>query len=153
MSESKTILEIVTDFLRQDQWPFVPLGDQPLLHTNFKGHNGQWSCVAQAREEMSQFVFYSVCPVSVPEHKRLAMAEFITRANYGMVMGNLEMDMSDGEVRYKTSIDVEGDRLSPALVRQVIYTNVVTMDQYLPGIMSVIYGQMSPLESIAQVER
>jgi hypothetical protein len=52
----------------------------------------------------------------------------------------------------KTSIDVEGDRLSAALIKQVVYTNVTMMDEYLPGILSVIYGNVSPAEAIAQIE-
>jgi len=44
--------------------------------------------------------------------------KFLTRANYGMMIGNFEMDFTDGEIRYKTSIDVEGDKLSSALIKR-----------------------------------
>lgn len=47
-----------------------------------------------------------------PENKRLAVAEILTRANLGMIIGNLELAFVDREIRYKTSIDVEGDRKS-----------------------------------------
>ena len=72
--------------------------------------------------------------------------------NYGVVIGNFEMNFYDGEIRYKTSIDVEGDRLTPALVKHLIYTNVATMDKYLPGIMSMIYGNLSAEEAISRIE-
>ncbi|MBC7340390.1 MAG: YbjN domain-containing protein [Firmicutes bacterium] len=97
-------------------------------------------------------MFYSVCPVNVPEGKRLAVAEYLTRANYGLVIGNFEMDFRDGEVRYKTSIDVEGAEIAPALVRNLVYANVITMDRYLPGLLGVIYGNLTPEQAIAQVE-
>ena len=80
------------------------------------------------------------------------MAEFITRANYGMIVGSFEMDYGDGEVRYKTSIDVEGDRLSLGLVRQLVYINVLMMDRYLPGIMKVAYGDVDPAAAIDSIE-
>jgi hypothetical protein len=101
---------------------------------------------------VDQFVFYSVSPVNVPEHKRPEIAEFITRANYDMVIGNFEMDYGDGEVRFKTSIDVEGTELTPELLKPLLYANVLMMDQYLPGIMSVIYADVSPETAVAQVE-
>ncbi len=50
----------------------------------------------------------------------MAVAEFITRANFGIVIGNFEIDFSDGEIRYKTSIDVEGDRPSFALIKRLV---------------------------------
>ena len=76
--------------------------------------------------------------MNAPGERMAAVAEFITRANYGLIIGNFELDFSDGEIRYKTSLDVEGDRLSQALIKQLVYTNVLTMDQYLPGILAVL---------------
>ena len=146
------ILEAVEKFFTEDEWPYSQLDGRPTLRTAFKGDSGGWNCYAQAREKQEQFMFYSVCSSNVPKEKRLAMAEFLTRANYGLIIGNFEMDFSDGEVRYKTSIDVEDDRLSVALIKNLVYANVLTMDRYLPGVMSIIYGDVSPAQAIAQME-
>jgi len=146
------ILNTAIDFFQQDEWAFTQIEDQPILRLGFQGENGQWNCYAQAREEQSQLLFYSICPVKAPEGKRMAVAELLTRANYGMFIGNFELDFSDGEIRYKTSIDVEGSQLSPALVKPLVYANVLMMDRYLPGIMSVIYGNVSPAEAVAKAE-
>jgi hypothetical protein len=118
----------------------------------FQGKNGKWTCYAKARTEKAQFVFYSICPVSVPESKRLAIAEFIARANYGTIIGNFELDFVSGEIRYKTSIDVEGSTLFFPQMKQLVYTNVMMMDEYLPGIMSVIDGDVEARDAIAQIE-
>ena len=45
-----------------------------------------------------------------------AIAEFLTRTNYSMIIGNFELDFADGEIRYKTSIDVQGDFLRFELI-------------------------------------
>jgi hypothetical protein len=145
-------LAVITRFLQEDDWPQTPVPGQPMIQTRFEGENGRWACLVQAREEQTQCVVYSLCPVKVPDDKLQAMAELLTRANYGLVIGNFEMDFRDGEVRYKTSIDFEGDQLSTALVRQLLYANVLTMDRYLPAIMRVIHADVSPAEAIAKVE-
>ena len=145
------ILDVAISFFREDEWSFTQLEGQQALRIGFQGENGQWSCYAQAREEQAQFLFYSVCPVKAPEDRREAVAEFLTRANYGLFIGNFELDFSDGEIRYKTSIDVVGDRLSAGLVKPLVYANVL-MDRYLPGIMSVIYGNVPPAEAVAKAE-
>jgi hypothetical protein len=144
--------ETAAAFFQMDGWSFSFDREQNVIRTSFQGDSGQWNCYAQVREALEQFVFYSVCPMNVPEDKRGAVAEFLTRANYGLTVGNFEMNYGDGEVRFKTSIDVEGDRLSTALVRQLVYSNVTMVDTYLPGIMSVIYGGVSPAEAIAERE-
>jgi len=109
------IYQEMVKFFQEDEWPFYPVEAQPVLQTAFEGKNGKWACFARAREQQEQMVFYSICPVNVPQHKLMAVAEFLTRANSGMILGNFELGFTDGEIRYKTSIDVEGDRLSFAL--------------------------------------
>jgi hypothetical protein len=142
----------MVNFFQEDEWPFYQVEGQPVLQIAFQGDNGKWTCFARAREQQQQMVFYSIFPVNIPENKRLAVAEFITRANYGMVIGNFELDFTDGEIRYKTSIDVEGDNLTFALIKRLVYANVTMMDEYLPGIMSVIYGEAEAGEAIAKIE-
>ena len=146
------LYETVIQFFTDDGWPFTENDEQSVVHTAFSSDNGQWRCVAQVRESQEQVVFYSSCPVNTPEEKRLNMAEFLTRANFGLIVGNFEMDFADGEVRYKTSIDLGGSQLTILLVKQIVYANVFTMDIYLPGIMSVIYSGVHPAEAVAKVE-
>ena len=82
----------------------------------------------------------------------MAAVEFITRANEGLRIGNFEMDLGDGEVRYKSGLDFEGATLTPELIRNVMYVAVQTLDYYLPGLMSVIYGGKPAEEAIAEIE-
>ncbi len=146
------IFNTVRQFFTEDNWPFAQMAHEPVLQMAFQGTSGQWMCAAQAREDTQQFIFYSVAPVVVPAEKRQAMAEYLTRANYGLIIGNFEMDFDDGELRYKTGVDVEGTELNPELIRSVVYANVTTMDRYLPGALSVIYSDASPADAIAQIE-
>ena len=146
------IYDVVEDFFKKDEWPTTKVENQNALSTNFQGQNGRWACYARVEEEKEIVVFYSYCPVKAPEDKRPILGDFLTRANYGLYIGNFEMDYNDGEVRFKTSVDVEGSKLDFGLMKRLVYDNVSVMDKYLPGVMSVIYGGASPTEAIAKVE-
>lgn len=146
------IFDTLIKFFADENWAATRLADETILQMAFQGHSHQWMCFAQAREDSAQAVFYSVAPVIVPGDKRLAVAEYISRANYGLIIGNFEMDFEDGELRYKTSIDLEGLEPTPALFAPLVYANVATMDRYLPGVMSILYGSASPAEAIDRVE-
>ncbi|MEH2366554.1 YbjN domain-containing protein [Nostoc sp.] len=152
-TSEQSLFYIIVNFFQQEDWQFQQISKEQTLRLAFQGKNGKWDCFAKEREKQQQFVFYSICPVNAPEEKRLVIAEFIARANSGMIIGNFELDFNDGEISYKTSIDVEGDRLSFALIKRVVYANVAMMDEYLPGIMSVIYSNVAPVDAIDQVER
>lgn len=139
-------------FFTNDDWTFTKIQGQPILQMGYQGKNGKWMCYARANEAPQQLAFYSICPAVVSEERRSAIVEFITRANCGMVIGNFEFNFSNGEIFYKTSIDVEGDRLTPALIQRLVYTNVAIMDDYLPRILAVLDEQATPEAALAQVE-
>ncbi|BAZ31584.1 hypothetical protein NIES4074_40570 [Cylindrospermum sp. NIES-4074] len=149
---NQPIFNAILNFFRQDNWQFQRLKLEPVLLIPFQGINGKWNCYAKAREIQKHFVFYSICPIKAPESKREAIAEFIARVNYDMIIGNFELDFSVGEIRYKTSVDVKDERLSFNSIKHLVYTNVNMMDKYLPGIISVINDEVLPVSAINQIE-
>lgn len=151
-NSEQPILSAMLNFFQTDDWNFTQVEGESVVQIPFQGENGQWTCYAKAIEERSQFVFYSIAPSLVPPAKRTAIAEFIARANYGMIIGNFELDLADGEIRYKTSIDAADENLSLAVIKKLVYANVTMMDRYLPGIKSVISGKMPPSEAIRLIE-
>jgi hypothetical protein len=89
----------------------------------------------------------------VPSDKRGAVAEYTARANYGLVIGNFELDMDSGHVRYKTSVDLEGAIIEQVLFKNLIYANLTTADRYYPGLLKVLWGDdMTPRAAIEMVE-
>lgn len=146
------ILDTLKAFFTEDEWSFSEVEGKAVLRLPFRGKAGNWNCYAQAREEQHTFVFYSVCPINIPEDKRPLVAEFLTRANYGLPIGNFELDYTDGEVRFKCSIDVDNAELTNPLISNLVYSNIGTLDRYLPGIMMVVYANSTPLEAIQKVE-
>ena len=147
-----SIYDVLIEFFKAENRPFETQPNLTLSCT-FRGEGGYWDLYARAKEAERQCVFYSVLPVRVPKSKHLTIAEFIARANYNMTIGNFEIDFDSGEIRYKTSMDVEGIVLTPALVKRLADANTKTMDWYLPGIMAAIERGMGAKEAIALVER
>lgn len=147
------IYDAMVSYFREDGWSFSPLEGRPVLIMTANGDHGMYTCYAQAREEHEQLVFYSLYAVKAPGAKRVEALEYITRANYGLIVGNFEMDMDDGEVRYKTSIDVEGEALPLGLIRLLVSANLTTADRYLPGYLLVLYGNRGAKDAIHEIEQ
>jgi hypothetical protein len=145
-------LQVVMDFLDAEDWPYRQVGDRAILQTAFQGENGAWLCYANCRSEFGQMLFYSIAPQRAPEAARPAVAEYLMRANWGLMIGNFEMDYHDGEVRCKTSLQLENTALTVDLLRPLVFDNVVVMDKYLPGLLAVMAGTTTPAEAIAAAE-
>jgi hypothetical protein len=151
-ANSAFALQTLERFLEEDGWHPTPLNDRPIFRMRFAGKNTELVCYAQINMDLEQFLFYVVSPIKVPEELRMSVAEYLTKANYGLRIGNFEMDYADGEVRYKSSLDFEDVELNDPLIRHAIYPALHTMDRYFPGLMRVVYGGRSPTEAIQEIE-
>jgi hypothetical protein len=151
-SGGERAVEDVREFLEQDGWFPERMGDAAVFRVQYSGRNATFPCFVQVRVELEQLLVYAVCPVRTPEEARSRVAEFITRANYGMRIGNFELDYDDGEVRYKTSVDFEGEPLTVRWLRGLLYPAVQTLDTYLPGLLAVAHGERSPLDAVKLIE-
>ena len=142
------------DFFEQTGWEFNPIVDgSQMIEAHYEQPDvGAWTCYAVARERQQQCLFYSQCPIQVPSDRWSAVAEFLTRANYGIPIGNFEMDLDNGEIRFKTGIDIEGDHLSTALFKGIVQANLMMMARYLPGIIRVGLEGVSPMTAIKALE-
>jgi len=138
--------------LADDEWYATKDTDGLIFRYRFKGDNGTYNCFARVRPEEEYLIFYAVTPINIPENKRQAVSEYLTRANYGLYIGNFEMDFSDGEVRYKASMDFEGLAVPTLIIKNAIYPTVRTMDKYYAGILAILYGNKTPLDAVNEVE-
>lgn len=143
---------VVLEWLREHGFSWDETSDPEVLLTPVDGVNGSWSCYVLCRQAAGRCIVYGRPDWITPEPQRSAMAELLTRVNFGLPVGNFEMDLTDGEVRFKTSVDVTGDRLSTALFEALFETNAAAMDIYLPALEAVRDGRMAPDEAVAMVE-
>jgi len=146
------IFQKVVEFFKDDGWPFEQLEDEEILRLEYEDENSKWRCFAHVIEESQRFVFLSSLANFVPKLMRLEASEYLTRANFGMEVGSFEMDFSDGTVRYRTSVDVEGGELTSVMIKNMVYLNIAVMDQYLPGLKKVVRDGMEPEKAIEEVE-
>lgn len=100
----------------------------------------------------SRLAFFCALPFCAPEARRGAMAEAITRANYGLTLGNFEMDFRDGELRYRTSMDTANGELTRAMVACLYGANTGTVNRYLPALQMVAMSEANPALAIEAVE-
>jgi hypothetical protein len=150
--ERKDIFDTVNQFFITDKWIVNQIEDKPVFTTLYSGENGSYRCYAEAWDKDETLIFYSYIGSKIPSKKIQAASEFINRANYGLILGNFEIDFSDGEIRYKTSVRMADGELTYKMIGKLIWSNLNIVDQYTPGIMSIIYGDTSPEDAINQIE-
>jgi hypothetical protein len=141
------MFEQIINFFRHKDWSFTQIKDKTIVILGISGKNGKFQLVADIRESEKQIAFFTICGINTPENKKPEICALLTRLNFGKFLGNFEMDYDDGEIRYKTSMYYGDIKLDDDVIERLVMTNIMTMDISLPSIMSLIYGDISPVEA------
>jgi len=95
----------------------------------------------------------ALSPLNAYEASRANVLEYLMRANFGMIDGSFEMDMSDGEISFKmTFICEDRTSLSEQLTAMTFMLPQVMLMRYGNGLIDVMFGAKTPEEAIAGIE-
>ena len=131
------LFDVVLAFFADDGWDVRPAEGATRLDTRFSGEHGEFACSAATEEEDHIFIFHVLAELRAD---KAALIELVTRLNCGLYLGGFELDLRSDELRFKTSLDVTDDRLSPALVRNAVYAACMTMDRHWPAFTQLAAG-------------
>lgn len=153
---SKEIADAVRNFLEEDGWNFHFNEKNGIFQFDLSigGKIKRISYLIRVRED--DYLVYALSPVGADadSHEELIrMTEFICHVNYGLCNGNFELNMNNGEIRYKTYVNC-GDMIpEETVVRESIYCCAIMFDQYASGIMRVIFENASAREAVEECEK
>jgi hypothetical protein len=136
-------IDIIKEFLKDQDWQFTQVKDKNILLFGIGGKNGNFQCIADLIHEENRLIFFSVCGANTPESKRNDMLQLLNALNYKLFFGNFEMDLENGEIRYRTSVSFKHIELNQNFIEEFIMSNIVTMDKSLPSLVGVMFGEIS----------
>jgi hypothetical protein len=91
-------------------------------------------------------------PVLATEKFRPLAMEFLTRANYGLVLGSFDFDNSDGEAKFRVSYLMTDGRLEGETIRRLFSTAMGTANRYFGPYMKVLFAGETPTDAIFLAE-
>jgi hypothetical protein len=147
-----SLFETIVSYFEQDGWEFTRLPGHQAVEMGAAGEHGNYRLIAVVEADHPIVRFLTFVEGKVPEARRREVMEFLTRANYGLLLGNFEFDVSDGEVRFKCSADLEDAELTHAQFSNLLLIGLTVMDRYFPGLQRVIQGTADPAAAIAEAE-
>jgi hypothetical protein len=94
------------------------------------------------------YLVYSGCPIWADTNNSKVtrnMAEFICRANYGIIYGNFEFEPDRGNIRFKTTTFCNTPP-TKNLFMDDIYHHLSMFDMYSSGILNILSGKKTSPE-------
>jgi hypothetical protein len=147
------ILESFEEFLQTEKLNFQKVDDGRMLQMHISGDNGSYKMLAGEIPKRNIFIVYTTCPVFISENKTTDISEFVNRANSCRLLGKFEFNVDEGEISHSVAIDFS---YITAFEKKIFKTSLAislkAMDDYLPGLLNVLYANKSPKEVIDEIE-
>ena len=148
------MIDTVRDFLDDNGFRYEYNVENKYLQLNF----GLECKLKKARVifefRQAGYIVYAVSPINADKDNLGEMLKYIAMANYGLANGNFEVDVRDGEVRYKSWVGTRKLDSYPAdMVDESLSVPLLMMDRYGDGIAALSMGFSDADTEIAKAEK
>lgn len=148
------IVECLKQYFNDKQWHYTHYrpktnDSKQSHHLSLRMRHKQMNCgyLFRVQEKNKLLAVYGILPFLIPESHQSAAMLLITQINYDMLIGNLEMDVNDGEIRYKNAIDVEAVGIDNEIIEHLLQS-VVAMTTVANELFSNLVNNQDPAEDM-----
>ena len=153
MKKAKEVFDTLVSMLDSIGWHYEKHEQDLLIKSGVKGDDLpiEFIVVVKPKQEVVQFL--SRLPFSFPEDKRVDGAIAVCVANYGLVDGSFDYDLTDGDVIFRLTSSYRESTLSQELFQYMIMVSSGTVDNYNDKFFMIAKGMMSIQQFIEQEKR
>lgn len=127
---AKQVYQLVVNHLEERNFHFDRHDDDLVITMTVRGDDLPQPTVIRVIEELQVLQVLSPLPVRMPEEKRADAAVAVAVANYGMVNGSFDLDMADGEIRFRATQSFRECELTDETIKYILGITFVTTDKY-----------------------
>ncbi len=153
VSDFGTPFQTLIDHCQANELSFAIFREEKRIRLNICRKHALYTCHLRVSNDDEIFQIHLNYPVLAKDEKMHAsVMEFITRANYGLILGGFEADLRDGEVRYHISHLITDECLKDEVIHRIIGSALSTADRYFPAYMRVLFGGETPEDAVFLAE-
>ncbi len=150
MIKAKEVYNGLINMLDTRGWKYEKIEDQLMIKSGVKGDDLpiQFVMLVNPRNQVVQF--RSFLPFDMPEDKRIDGAIAVCVANYGLVDGSFDYDLSDGTIAFRLTCSYRDSQLSADLFEYMIMVAAGTVDSYNDKFFMIAKGMLTLQQFIEQ---
>jgi hypothetical protein len=141
------LLDTLREMLNTRQYKYQEFDDDSIFMV-VRGPLGAYSLFLTTDEKREVVRVTGSYGAAIPEPRRRAIGEAVSRANMLLGVGNFDLDFDDGELRFRNSVDVEGGLFTARMADNLLGCTLYNLDRYADAFMRIAFGEIEPLDAL-----
>lgn len=142
MAKANEVFETLCSMLDHKGWHYEKRDDLS-IKSGVKSEDFPIDFVMRVNPKNQLVSFISCLPFQINEEKRLDVALAICVANYGMVDGSFDYDITDGTIFFRLTSSYRDSVLSENLFEYMLVVAAATVDAYNDKFFMISKGMLS----------
>ncbi len=153
MQKAVSVYNKLINMLDTNDWNYEKIEDKLMIRSGIKGEDLPIEFIIRIKPEQQIIQYLSVLPVEMPEDKRIDGAIATCVANYGLVDGSFDYDISDGSIIFRLTSSYRESTIGDDLFEYMIYVSSGTIDDYNDKFFMLAKGMMTLQQFIEKENR
>ena len=130
MTKATEVYNSLVAMLNEREWNFAKDDEKMAISASLAGEDLPVDFIMRVYPDYDVVQLVSKLQFKMPESKRVEGAIAVAIANYGMVNGSFDYDITDGEIVFRMTTSYLGTDLSHDLLEKMIFVSASTVDSY-----------------------
>lgn len=142
-AKAQKVYKTMVKALKSKDWHFEEREQDLTIVSNYTGEDLPVRFIIRIDAEREVIQYLSPLPFKMEESKRVDAAVAVCVANYGIVNGCFDLDINDGEIRYRLTTSYCDSEMGEDFFYDMMAVAVLTTDKYNDRFMMLNKGLMT----------
>ncbi len=142
-AKAKLVYKTMIEALNERKWNFTRHDDDLTIVSDYQGDDIPIRFLISVDAQREVIRFAAPLPFKMGDDKRIDGAVAVCVANYGMVNGSFDYDISDGEIKFRLSTSYHDCEVGKGFFMDMMTTALFTTDNYNDKFMMLAKGAMT----------
>ena len=143
MDKATEVFDALVEMLDDRDWKYDKYEEKLMVKGTIKGDSLPVNFIVVVKPKNEVVQVLSIMPFYITEEKRVDAAIAVNVANYGLVEGSFDYDLSDGEIRFRMTATYRDGIPSDDVLERMILLTAFTSDQYNEKFFMISKGLMT----------
>ena len=141
-SRAEAVFDTICKAIDAENLKYSPEKEKMIVYLSARGEDLPINVLFKVDEEREVLTVYSLLNLEISDDKKVEFAVAVNAANYALVNGCFDYNITDGTLSYRMANPFMGCEVTEQIVKYMLYCTFSTVDEYNDRFLALAKGMI-----------